>query len=95
MVNYTVYFSRAAEKDKKYLKQANLEGKAKRLLNILSVNPYQTPPPYKKLVGNLEGYFSRRINIQHRMVYLVDEKNKAVKILRMWSHYEWFLLTIL
>ncbi len=88
MVDYTVYFSRAAEKDKKRLKQAGLEGKAKRLLNILSVNPYQTPPTYKKLVGNLEGCFSRRINIQHRMVYLVDEKNKAVKILKMCSHYE-------
>ncbi|PIE77093.1 MAG: Txe/YoeB family addiction module toxin [Clostridiales bacterium] len=88
MVKYTVYFTKAANKDKKRLKRAGLESKAKHLLNILKDNPYQVPPPYKKLVGNLAGFYSRRINIQHRLVYLVDDDHKVVKVLSMWSHYE-------
>ncbi len=88
MVKYTIYFTKDAIKDKKRLKQAGLENKAKHLLNILKEKPYQTPPSYKKLVGNLAGFYSRRISIQHRLVYLVDEDKKVVKVLRMWSHYE-------
>ncbi len=88
MVNYTIYFTKEASKDKKRLRQAGLESKAKNLLNILKENPYQTPPLYKKLVGNLAGFYLRRISIQHRLVYLVDEDKKVVKVLRMWSRYE-------
>ena len=88
MVNYQIYFSKKASKDKKLIKQAGLENKARELLEILSENPYQNPPPYEKLVGNLSGYFSRRINIQHRLIYKVYEDEKAVQIIRMWTHYE-------
>lgn len=86
MVKYEIYFSKQADKDKKLLKQAGLESKAKELLNIIQCDPYQIPPPYEKLVGNLEMYFSRRISIKHRLVYRVEE-NK-IRVVRMWSHYE-------
>ena len=85
---WLVKFSKEAEKDKKLLKQAGLEERAKKLLNVLSVNPYQTPPSYEKLVGNLKGYYSRRINIQHRIVYKVYDETKIVVIHAMWTHYE-------
>ncbi len=85
---YTVYFSKRAEKDKKLLKNAGLDKKVIQLLNLMIENPFETPPRYEKLVGELKGYYSRRINIQHRLVYEVDEKKKTVKILSMWSHYE-------
>ena len=85
---YTIRFSKAAEKHKKMLKQAVLEANARRLLNVISENPYQNPPPYEALVGNLKGFLSRRINIQHRLVYEVFEEEKTVRILSMWSHYE-------
>ncbi len=75
---WQVKFSKEAEKDKQLLKQAGLAEKAKKLLNVLSVNPYQVPPSYEKLVGNLKGYYSRRINIQHRIVYRVLDANKTV-----------------
>ena len=88
MVNYHIFFSKKASKEKKLIKQAGLENKARELLEILSENPYQNPPPYEKLVGNLSGYFSRRINIQHRLIYKVYEDEKAVQIIRMWTHYE-------
>ena len=85
---YTIRFSKAAEKQKKMLKQAGLEENARRLLDVISENPYQNPPPYEALVGNLKGFLSRRINIRHRLVYEVFEEEKTVKILSMWSHYE-------
>lgn len=85
---YTVYFSKRAEKDKKLLKNAGLDKKVIQLLNLMIENPFETPPRYEKLVGELKGYYSRRINIQHQLVYEVDEKKKTVKILSMWSHYE-------
>lgn len=88
MVEYTIIFSKLADKDKKLLKQAGLENKTKELLNYISTNPYQTPPPYERLKGNLDGYISRRINYQHRLVYEVDEINKTIFILRMWTHYD-------
>ena len=70
------------------MKSAGLDDKAKKLLNIVKENPFQNPPPYEKLLGDLSGMYSRRINIQHRLVYTVDEKNNFVKVLRMWKHYE-------
>ncbi len=88
MVSYSIYFAKQANKDKKMIKQAGLEVKARSLLNIINNDPFQNPPPYEKLVGNLAGCFSRRINYQHRLVYTVLEDEKAVKVLRMWSHYD-------
>ena len=88
MVKYTVKFSKQADKDKKLLKQAGLENTTKDLLDIISDNPYQMPPYYGKLKGNYNGFFSRRINLKHRLVYKVNEEKKEVVILRMWSHYE-------
>ena len=85
---WQVKFTKEAEKDKKLLKAAGLSEKAKKLLNVLSVNPYQIPPSYEKLVGNLKGYYSRRINIQHRIVYRVFDDIKIVVIHAMWTHYE-------
>ena len=85
---WQVKFTKEAEKDKKLLKAAGLSEKTKKLLNVLSVNPYQTPPSYEKLVGNLKGYYSRRINIQHRIVYRVFDDVKTVIVHAMWTHYE-------
>ena len=85
---WVVLFTKNAEKDKPKLKAAGLEKKAKSLLILLSENPFQTPPSYEKLVGDLNGYYSRRINIQHRLVYRVDSKNNIVIVHSMWSHYE-------
>ena len=85
---WQVKFTKEAEKDKKLLKAAGLSEKAKKLLNVLSVNPYQIPPSYEKLVGNLKGYYSRRINIQHRIVYRVFDDMKTVVVHAMWTHYE-------
>ena len=88
MVGYRVLFSKQADKDKSRIKQAGLEKKARALLKVLMENPYQNPPPYEKLVGDLDGLYSRRINIQHRLVYQVMEQEKTVRVLSMWSHYE-------
>ena len=85
---YKVLFSRAAQKDAEKIKKSNLIHKCKELIKLLSIDPFATIPPYEKLVGDLKGFYSRRINIQHRLVYEVDEKAKIVKILRMWTHYE-------
>jgi toxin YoeB len=85
---WRLYFTKQAEKDAKKLAISGLKEKAKELLDILQNNPYQTPPPYEKLVGDLSGAYSRRINIQHRLVYQVLENEQAVKVLRMWTHYE-------
>ena len=88
MVEYNIIFSKQADKDKKLLKQAGLEEKAKELLDIMLSNPYQTPPNYEKLKGNLCGYCSRRISYQHRLVYEINEETKEIFILRMWTHYD-------
>lgn len=85
---WLVLFTKNAEKDKPKLKAAGLEKKAKSLLILLSENPFQAPPSYEKLVGDLNGYYSRRINIQHRLVYRVDSQKNIVIVHSMWSHYE-------
>lgn len=88
MVNWKVILSRQAVKDSKKIKEAGLQSKALKLLEVLEQNPFKTPPFYETLVGNLAGFYSRRINIQHRLVYSVDKVKKIVHILRMWTHYE-------
>ena len=85
---YKVEISKTAIKDIQKLKAIGLSEKARKLVELLKENPYTTPPSYEKLVGDLNGMYTRRINIQHRMVYTVDEKEKRVRVLRMWSHYE-------
>jgi Txe/YoeB family toxin of toxin-antitoxin system len=85
---WDIYYTKQAQKDAKKLASANLKAKAKELLNIIQENPYQNPPPYEKLVGDLTGAYSRRINIQHRLVYQVLEKEHAIKVIRLWTHYE-------
>ena len=81
-------YSRQAQKDAKKLKAAGLKPKAEELLNILEINPFQTPPTFEKFLGDLAGTYSRRINIQHRLVYEVFEQEHVVRVLRMWTHYE-------
>ena len=88
MVNWTLVFTKQAQKDAKKLRTSGLKPKAERLLEILELNPYQNRPPYEKLVGNLTGACSRRINIQHRLVCQVLDDIKTVKVIRMWTHYE-------
>ena len=91
-MNWRVVFAQNsqfnAQKDAQKLAASGLKPKAQTLLAILNTNPFQTPPPFEKLVGDLTGAYSRRINIQHRLVYQVLEDEKVVKVLRMWSHYE-------
>ena len=87
-MSWRVVFTRQAQKDAKKLSSAGLQKKAKKLIQILRDNPYQVPPPYEKLLGDLAGAYSRRINIQHRLVYQVLNDEKIVKVLRMWTHYE-------
>jgi toxin YoeB len=88
LVKWTLVFTKDAQKDSKKLLSAGLKTKTERLLEIIRNNPYQNPPPYEKLVGDLAGAYSRRINIHHRLVYQIFEANKTVKIIRMWTHYE-------
>jgi toxin YoeB len=88
VVTWKVVFTKQAQKDAKKLSQAGLRSKTESLLTILRSNPYQNPPPFEKLVGDLAGAFSRRINIQHRLVYQVFDDKKIVKVVRMWTHYE-------
>ena len=88
MVNWTLVFTKQAQKDAKKLLASGLKPQAERLLVILAENPFQKPPPFEKLVGDLSGAYSRRINIQHRLVYQVMDDVKTVKVLRMWTHYE-------
>ena len=83
-----LHFTKQAKKDVKKLSDAGLKRNAEELITIVQENPFQSPPPFEKLVGDLEGAYSRRINIQHRLVYQVLEKAKAVKVLRLWTHYE-------
>lgn len=87
-MKWYLVFTKQAQKDAKKLAATGLKRKAEELLAILRENPFQTPPPYEKLVGDLSGAYSRRINIQHRLVYQVYEDQRTVKILRMWTHYE-------
>ncbi len=88
MVTWNLAYSKFALKDSKKLSAAGLKGKAQALLGLLEVDPFQNPPPYEKLVGDLKGVYARRINIQHRLVYEVFRKERTVRVLRMWSHYE-------
>lgn len=85
-MNWQLAFTKQAQKDAQKLKAANLKTQAEKLLGLLRENPFQNPPPYEKLVGDLAGAYSRRINIQHRLVYQVLEKERIVKVLRMWTH---------
>lgn len=87
-MSWRVVFTKQAQKDAKKLSASGLKTKAEKLLGVLAENPYQKPPPYEKLVGDLARTCSRRINIQHRLVYQVLEEIRTVKVLRMWTHYE-------
>lgn len=87
-MSWRVVFTKQAQKDAKKLSSAGLRSKAEQLLEILRKNPYQNPPPFEKLLGDLSGACSRRINIQHRLVYQVFDDKKVVKVIRLWTHYE-------
>jgi len=87
-VKWKLVYTKQAQKDAKKLAASGLKEKARALLDVLEANPYQNPPPYEKLVGDLAGAYSRRINIQHRVVYQVLENERIVKVLRLWTHYE-------
>ena len=85
---WEIRFTKQAEKDKKLLKKAGLDANAKKLLNLIAINPFQTPPSYEKLVGDLKDYYSRRINIKHRLVYSVLNDNNIIIVHAMWTHSE-------
>jgi Txe/YoeB family toxin of toxin-antitoxin system len=87
-VSWQLVFTKQAQKDAKKLSSAGLRPKAQALLEVLRKNPFQNPPPYERLVGDLSGAYSRRINIQHRLVYQVLTEEKTVKVIRLWTHYE-------
>ena len=87
-MSWQLVFTKHAQKDAKKLAASGLKPNAQALLDVLAGNPFQTPPPYEKLVGDLAGAYSRRINIQHRLVYQLLPDEKIVKVLRMWTHYE-------
>jgi Txe/YoeB family toxin of toxin-antitoxin system len=87
-VSWKIVYTKQAQKDAKKLTASGMKPKAQKLLAVIAENPYQTPPPYEKLIGDLAGAYSRRINIQHRLVYQVLEDIRTVKVLRMWTHYE-------
>lgn len=87
-MSYNIVYTKTAAKDILKLKSAHLDKTAKLLIEIIRENPWQTPPPYEKLIGDLSGAFSRRINIKHRLVYQVIEETHTVKIISLWSHYE-------
>jgi Txe/YoeB family toxin of toxin-antitoxin system len=88
VVTWRLVYTRQAQKDARRLAEAGLKDKAVALLEILEANPFQSPPPFEKLVGDLAGAYSRRINIQHRLVYQVLDEKRIVKVIRLWSHYE-------
>ena len=88
MVKWELVFTKQAQKDAKKLSSSGLKHKAQNLLQIIEENPLQTPPPVEKLLGDLSGAYSRRINIQYRLVYQILDKDKIVKVIRMWTHYE-------
>jgi toxin YoeB len=87
-VTWRLVYTRQAQKDARKLQSSGLKDKAEQLLEILREDPYSSPPPFEKLVGDLSGAYSRRINIQHRLVYQVLEEERVVKVIRMWTHYE-------
>ena len=87
-MSWELVYTKQAQKDAKKLASSGLKSKAKYLLQVIEENPFQTPPPFERLVGDLSGAISRRINIQHRIVYQVYEGQKVIKVLRMWTHYE-------
>ncbi len=87
-MKYLLVFTKQAQKDAKKLASAGLKPKAQHLLNILAADPFQNPPPYEKLIGDLAGAYSWRINIQHRLVYQLLKTERVVKVLRLWTHYE-------
>ena len=87
-LSWRIVLSKQAQKDALKLSAAGLKSKTENLLEVIATNPYQNPPPYEKLTGDLSGYYYRRINIQHRLVYQIFEAQKVVKVLRMWSHYD-------
>lgn len=87
-MRWEIIYTKQAQKDAKKLASTGLKNRAQNLLDILKENPFHNPPPYEKLVGDLSGSYSRRINIQHRLVYQVFEKEKVVKVIRLWTHYE-------
>ncbi len=88
MVKWRLVYTKQAQKDAKKLSAAGLRPKAEKILALLAENPYKTPPRFEKLLGDLSGAYSRRINIQHRVVYQVIDEKKVVKIIRLWTHYE-------
>jgi len=88
MVSWQLVFTKQAQKDAKKIAHSGLKPQAERLLEIIKENPFNNPPPYEKLVGDLSGAYSRRITIQHRLVYEVVDNIKTIKIIRMWTHYE-------
>lgn len=85
---YKIQYHKKAVKEIQKLKENKLAKKAKNLIELIKINPYKTPPPYEKLTGDLKGLYSRRINIQHRLIYKVDEGEGIIKIISLWSHYE-------
>ncbi len=87
-MNWQLVYTKQAQKDAQKLAAAGLKDKAKALLAVVQDNPFQNPPPYEKLIGDLAGAYSRRINIQHRLVYQVLQDEQVVKVLRLWSHYD-------
>lgn len=87
-MSWIVFFTKQARKDAEKLSASGLKSKAEAIIEILRENPYQTPPSYEKLVGDLSGAYSQRINIQHRIVYQILDNEKTVKVIRMWTHYE-------
>ena len=91
MVEYKLLYTKQAQKDAKKLSRSNLKNKAEELLEILKRDPFRKPPEYEALVGDLKGIYSRRINIQHRIVYQVYEEEQVVKVIRMWTHYPRFV----
>lgn len=87
-MSWSIVYTKQAQKDAKKLASSNLKPQAQRLLDIIAKNPFQNPPPYEKLVGDLAGAYSRRISIQHRLVYQVYDAEHTLKVVRMWTHYE-------
>ena len=87
-MNWQLFYTKQAQKDAKKIAASGLKEKAITLLTLLEMNPFQNPPPFERLVGDLSGAFSRRINIQHRLIYQVLEEQNVVKVLRLWTHYE-------
>ncbi len=87
-MSWSIVYTRQAQKDARKIASANLRPQAERLLDIIAKNPFQNPPPYEKLIGDLTSAYSRRINIQHRLVYQVYRTERTIKVIRMWTHYE-------